>query len=122
MRNRCARTLSLLIFIRLSSSMTAETPVVRGQLHPMTRKTKSAYHLKPTTRPRCAAPNFGRRHRHLLLPKVWNRFAESERWQNVRGFNRLHGPRHSAANGQPNANSCATSGCSSVSTFMSRSL
>ena len=37
MRNRCARTLSLLsliVFIALSSSMAAEIPVVRGQLHP----------------------------------------------------------------------------------------
>ena len=35
MRNRCARTLSLLsviVFIGLSSSMAAEIPVVRGQL------------------------------------------------------------------------------------------
>ena len=37
MRNRCTRTLSLLsviVFIGLSSSMAAEIPVVRGQLHP----------------------------------------------------------------------------------------
>ena len=37
MRNKCARTLSLLsliVFIGLSSSMAAEIPVVRGQLHP----------------------------------------------------------------------------------------
>ena len=37
MRNRCARTLSLpgvIVFIGLSSSMAAEIPVVRGQLHP----------------------------------------------------------------------------------------
>ena len=37
MRNKCTRTLSLLsviVFIGLSSSMAAEIPVVRGQLHP----------------------------------------------------------------------------------------
>jgi hypothetical protein len=39
-----------------------------------------------------------------------------------RRFNRLRGPRQFAANGQANANSGATSGCRSVSAFMSRSL
>jgi hypothetical protein len=29
---------------------------------------------------RCATPNFGRRHRHVLLPKLWVRLAESEGW------------------------------------------
>ena len=37
MRNRCTRTLSLLmmvVFIGLPSSMATEIPIVRGQLHP----------------------------------------------------------------------------------------
>jgi tetratricopeptide (TPR) repeat protein len=41
MRNRCTRTLSLLsviVFTGLSSSMAAEIPVVRGQLHPPARE------------------------------------------------------------------------------------
>ena len=41
MRKRCTRTLSLLsviVFIGLSSSMAAEIPVVRGQLHPPARE------------------------------------------------------------------------------------
>ena len=84
--------------------------------------TELMHPLKPTSRPRCGAPNFGRRHRHVLLPKLWVRLAESEWWDNQRRFNSLHGPHHSAANGQWNANSCSTSGCRSVSTFMSRSL
>jgi len=53
MRKRCTRTLSLLsviVFIGLSPS---------------------------TARPRRAAPNFGRRHRHVLLPELWVRLAAS---------------------------------------------
>ena len=38
--------------------------------------TELMHPLKPTARPRCAAPNFGRRHRHVLLPKLWVRLAE----------------------------------------------
>lgn len=84
--------------------------------------TELMHPLNPTARPRCAASNFGRRHRHVPLPKLWARHAESKRWDNQRRFHNLHGPGHSAANGQWNANSCAISGCRSVSTFMSRSL
>jgi len=82
----------------------------------------AAHFLTTASKVGTAAPNFGRRHRHVLLPKLWVRLVESERWDNQRRFNSLHGPRHSAENGQWNANSCAISGCRSVSTFMSRSL
>jgi hypothetical protein len=69
---------------------------------------------------RYTVPNFGRRHRHVLSGKLSVRIVESERWGNKRHFNRLHGRRQSAANGQRNANSRAISGCRSVSAFMSR--
>src|ERR1700758_5136429 len=54
--------------------------------------TELMHPLKPTARPRCAAPNFGRRYRHLLLPKSWARLAVSKTWDNQRRFNGLHGP------------------------------
>jgi len=82
----------------------------------------AAHFLTTASKVGTAAPNFGRRHRHVLLPKLWVRLAESERWDNQCRFNGLHGARHAAANGQSNANSCSTSGWRSVSTFMSRSL
>jgi len=55
----------------------------------------------------------------VLLPELPVRLAESERWKIPRRFNSLAGLGHSTANGRPNANACAISGCRSVSTFMS---
>jgi hypothetical protein len=52
--------------------------------------TELMHPLKAEARSRCAAPNLGRRHRHVPLPKLWVRHAESKRWDNQRRFNSLH--------------------------------